>query len=222
MVRSTATVRLHSNRVDAHLSAFTLEFSRTFGIDVQRHAKRSLRRSPGKKPTSGPGGMNEAELKAYKEYVSRRRYWQRLKRLGRLPKRYNGELPKKYRLPPSKAYRRTKVNGRIVGVPIVPRATAPPGKPPYLHDSQQRLKRLIRFDVQTSRAGGVTFVRRVLIGPLKTSTRSEAGTPRILEYGRSGGSRGNPFMRPAFEKSLKKISQIGRHAARRAKAKSRR
>lgn len=187
-----------------------------------RQARRSLKRAPRKKAAvrSGQGGMSDDELKAYKEYVSRRRYWQRLKRLGRLPSKYNGEIPKTYRLPPNRARRWDAKLKKVV--PLVPEVTAPPGSPPYLHESRPRLKNLIRYHVDTRRVNRSIFARRVIIGPAKTSTKSEAQTLSILEYGRGGTGPGNPYMRPAFAKSLKKVREIGQYAARRAKRRSRR
>lgn len=220
MARSRARIKSFPRALDARVGGFANEFAKTFGTDVMRNARRSLKRAPRKKSTTstGSGGMTDEELKAYREYVARRRYWIRRKRLGRLPKRYNGDIPKKYRQPPSKAYRMAKINGRLRAVPLVPRMTAPPGRPPYLHDSQRRLSRLIQFDVDKTRSRGTIYVRRVIIGPAITRTKSEPRTPRILEYGRGGSGVGNPFMRPAFEKSLKKVNQIGRYAARKARS----
>lgn len=222
MARSTVRIRLASHNVDAHVGRFGVEFAKTFGTDVMRNAKRSLKRAPRKKAQvrSGQGGMTDEELKAYRQYVARRRYWQRLKRLGRLPKKYGGEIPKTYRLPPNKA-RRWDAKRRK-SVPLVPEVTAPAGRPPYLHESRPRLKNLIRFHVDTSRINRSRFARRVIIGPAKTSTKSEAQTLQILEYGRGGTGPGNPYMRPAFAKSLSKVKEIGQYAARRARRRSRR
>lgn len=222
MARSSVRIKLSAHNVDSHVGRFGIEFAKTFGTDVMRQAKRSLKRAPRKKASvgSGPGGMTDEELKAYRQYVSRRRYWQRMKRLGRLPKKYGGEIPKTYQLPPNKARRWDPRRKKVV--PLVPEVTAPPGRPPYLHESRPRLKNLIRFHVDMRRVNRSRFARRVIIGPAKTSTKSEAQTLKILEYGRGGTGPGNPYMRPAFAKSLKKVREIGQYAARRAKRRSRR
>lgn len=210
-MRSRVVVKLHQDNVDQFIGDVTLEFARIFGADVREKARNSLR--PGKRMS--PANADPKTRERYDRYVKERRAAQRRVRLGQ-----SDQLPKRLRATPRKAFVWSPQLRKMV--PLMPQETAKPGEPPRLHSKSRYLRRLIKFDTDVVKFGKSRLVRNIVIGPAVVPTRSEAGTLRILEYGRRRGQTGNPFMRPAFEQSLKRIDGMLRRASAKARSRAKR
>ena len=208
---SRVVVKLRQDNVDKFIGDVSYEFARIFGADVREKSRASLKVSK----RISPGEATPEVRARYNRYVAERRAAQRRVRLGRAEK-----LPKALEARPSKGVVWSRQLNKMV--PLLPRKTADPGQPPRLHAKNRYLRRLIRFDIKQRRFGRSRFVQNVIIGPEAVSTKSEEGTPRILEYGRRRGSKGNPYMRPAFSQSLKRIDGMLKRASAKARSRSRR
>lgn len=208
---SRVVVKLRQDNVDKFIGDVTYEFARIFGADVREKARASLKVAK----RISPGEATPEVRARYNRYVAERRAALRRVRLGRADK-----LPKSLEAKPSKAVVWSRELNKMV--PLLPQRTADHGDPPLLHAKNRYLRRLIKFDIKQRRFGRSRIVRNVIIGPEIVGTKSEEGTPRILEYGRRRGSKGNPYMRPAFAKSLKRIDRMLVRASAKARSRSRR